>query len=154
MERTLHAEDFAERAAKIIDLKSVCKPSTFTGEDRAWTEWKYNMENSFMLIGVVDFIKAAVGMEERVLQHSVIPDRAEGASKVVYGILVATTSGKALTTVRLAKENGFVAWKRLVELFEPRRALRYTSMLRGLLNPKWIDTKDFFAQWCVIGNVI
>ena len=52
MERTLHAEDFAERAAKIIHLKSVCKPSTFTGADQAWPEWKYKMENLFMLIGV------------------------------------------------------------------------------------------------------
>ncbi len=47
----------------------------------------------------------------------------------------------------LAWHFGFVAWKRLVELYEPRRALRYTSMLRGLLNPEWVDSKDFLSQW-------
>jgi hypothetical protein len=147
MHRALSVEDFAERASKIIDVKGVCKPSVFNGEDQLWPEWRYRMENLFKLIGTLEFVKASLTMEERALQHSAIPERAEGASKFTHGILVATTSGKALTTVKLAGENGFVAWKRLVELFEPRRALRYTSMLRGLLNPQWSDKKDFMTQW-------
>ena len=126
MHRALYAEDFAERAAKIIDLKSVCKPPTCTGEDQLWPEWRFRMENLFKLIGIADFTKAVLTMDDRALLHSVIPSRAEGASTFTHGILVATTSGKALTTVKLSNGNGFIAWKRLVELYEPRRALRYT----------------------------
>ena len=45
MEHAVHGEDFAERASKIIDLKSICKPTCFSSDEASWPEWKYKMEN-------------------------------------------------------------------------------------------------------------
>ena len=153
--RMEHApEDFAERASKIIDLKSVCKPSCFSRDEASWPELKYKMENLFGLIGIRDFVDAARVTEDRALHHRVLPERAEGVSKFLHGLLVATTSGKTLTAVRLAGGNGFIAWKTLLELVEPSRAVRYTAMLRGLLNPKLSEGKDFLTQWLDWGHDI
>ena len=69
------------------------------------------MENLFGLIGIRDFVDAAKVVEDRALHHRVVQERAEAVSKFLHGLLVATTSGKALTAVRLAGGNGFIAWK-------------------------------------------
>jgi hypothetical protein len=147
MERDITVEQFAEKAGKIIDLKAVCKPSLFSGEDARWPEWRYKTENMMKLIGLSELAKDALKAEEHELEHAVMSTRAEAASTFLHGLLVNVVTGKALTIVKLAGENGFLAWKRLVQMYEPKRALRHTAMLRGILNPAWTDKKDFTTQW-------
>ena len=36
---------FAETAGKILDLKGLLKPPTFTGLEKDWSEWKFRVDN-------------------------------------------------------------------------------------------------------------
>ena len=86
MEYAVHSEDFAERASRIIDLKSVCKPSCFSSDEGLWPDWKHKMANLFGLIGIRDFVDAVKGVEERALDHRVVPKHAEGVSKFLHDV--------------------------------------------------------------------
>ena len=41
------ATSIAETTGKIIDLKNLCKPEVFTGEEKKWHEWRFRMDNLF-----------------------------------------------------------------------------------------------------------
>ena len=41
------ARSIAEATGKIIDLKNLCKPEVFTGEEKKWHEWRFRMDNLF-----------------------------------------------------------------------------------------------------------
>ena len=40
------AAAFAERAGKVMDFKSICKPMSFDGAESRWLEWKFRPMNS------------------------------------------------------------------------------------------------------------
>ena len=60
-------------------------------------------------------------------------------------------SGRALNLLRLLPAGeGFVAWRRLVEEYEPSSMSRHLSMLVGVLTPDWSDNTAFvdeFMRW-------
>ena len=54
MNRNFSATSVAEAAGKVMDLKGLCKPETFGGEEKKWQEWRFRMDNLFQLIGIAD----------------------------------------------------------------------------------------------------
>ena len=142
------AAAFAERAGKVMDFKSICKPMSFDGAESRWLEWKFRTKNSFVVLGLQDAERYAADHSEENLPNTVLPQNLIGASEFLYSFLVQTCSGKALLIVRLCNEgNGILAWKKLLNAYEPRQAMRFTAMLSHLLTPRWIEGIDFSSQW-------
>ena len=54
MSRLTSATSIAETTGRIIDLKTLCKPEMFTGEEKKWHEWRFRMDKLFQLIGITD----------------------------------------------------------------------------------------------------
>ena len=44
---------FAETAGKILDLKGLLRPPTFTGLEKDWSEWKFRVDNVWTILGIV-----------------------------------------------------------------------------------------------------
>ena len=62
--------------------------------------------------------------------------------------MVQICSEKALLIVRLCGDgNGILAWRKLLNTYEPKQAMRFTAMLSSLLTPQWMEGLDFSSQW-------
>ena len=82
------------------------------------------------------------------LPNLVLPQNLVGASEFLYSLLVQICSGKALLIVRLCGDgNGILAWRKLLNAYEPRQAMRFTAMLSSLFTPHWMEGFDFSSQW-------
>jgi hypothetical protein len=105
------------------------------------------MENLWLLAGLKEATSWAVHATELDTEAALTHDRYTAASTFIYGLLCQICSGKALTIVRLcAAGNGLQAWRHLCKEYEPKRALRWATMLSSILAPKWSEC-DFCAQW-------
>eukprot|EP00972_Heterocapsa_arctica_P014627 2154604-Heterocapsa_arctica.AAC.1 len=62
------------------------------------------------------------------------------ASRFLYNLLVQLCHGEALAMVLLVPHsNGMLAWRKLVNEYEPEVAARYSAVLASLLMPEWRD---------------
>ena len=78
---------------------------------------------------------------------SQLPAAQRSMSNVLYGILVSTMRGKALTIARKGNRGwGLELWRQLVSEFESSAGPRVTAMLVGVLNPSWDAGRPFLDQ--------
>ena len=133
-QQSIPEEKFQEAAARMLDIKSLAKPGNFSGKDSDWIEWRFKFESLCSLIDVEEAMTLAArgsGVEVQTLEVE-HPMR----SRLLYNLLVTTCQARALATVRAGpRYNGFEAWARLVQEYEPGLATRRMSLLSGLLAP-------------------
>jgi hypothetical protein len=142
------AQQVANAASRVMDMKQLCAPPSFDGAENKWAEWRCHMDSLFVLVGISKSTTWAVQASPLEIEMSLLPKEYEGISVFLHAILSQLCSGKALTIVRLcADNNGLRAWRHLVREYEPKQALRWTTMLTSLLNPKWVENDDFQGQW-------
>ncbi len=138
---------FAETAGKNLDLKGLLRPPSFTGLKKDWPEWKFRVDNVWMILGIDQLMKWCVTATDLDLDPAILEESQAAVNRFVYGVLVQLCSGKALVTIRLvAARDGLRAWKRLVTTYEPAMAMRWNAMLSGIQNPQWTDEGDFQVQ--------
>jgi hypothetical protein len=132
----------AASAAKVLDLKGVLSPPKFPTSDRAESEfgsWKYGFTSAMALIGLdVALEDAETNRTEPLLAAIGQPHWAE--ARFLHALLTALCGGTAKAEVLIRSvpdKNGYLAWRKLCQVFAPRSAERRTSMLAGLLDPGW-----------------
>ena len=52
-----NSSTFAETAGKILDLKGLLRPPSFTGLEKDWPEWKFRVDNVWMILGIDQLMK-------------------------------------------------------------------------------------------------
>ena len=134
---------FAEVAAKLVDLRGVARPLSFSGSLGDWAEFKFRLESTTSLLGLDELIDKAAKDNNFV----VVTEDEIGRSKFVYNILVTLCHGRALALIRKVKRaDGVGAWGALVREFEPETAGRYCAMLTSILTPRWTPDEPFMDQ--------
>jgi hypothetical protein len=137
-------------AAKVLDLKGVLSPPQFPASDRAESEfssWRYGFTSAMALIGL------DVALEDAETNRTVPELVAVGQphwaeARFLHALLTALCRGTAKAEVLIRSvldKNGYLAWRKLCQVFAPHSAERHTSMLAGLLDPGW-GTGPFLPQ--------
>ena len=128
---------FADYAGKMVDFKGVGKFPSFTGEEADWPDWLFRFENCADLIDLTESMELAVKEKEPIDSARLYPKYAQRA-RLLYGVVVQTCSGRALSLLRLApNKNGLEGWRQPMAEYEPSTASRATAMLAALLTPVW-----------------
>ena len=134
---------FGELAAKLVDLKGIAKLPNFGGQEKHWQDFRFKFESGAALLDL-DFAMTATLELEQMVTLSMLGDQAQARARLLYAILVQLCHGRALALIRLVEiGNGFAAWPRLVEEYEPDQPARHTAMVAGLLTPKWLSQGNF-----------
>ena len=126
----------------------MAKPQSFDGTESTWLEWKFRMQNLFILLGLESFASEAETMGQ--LDAKLFIESLKERSRFLYAVLTQVCGGRALNLVRRAPRGwGFSAWQNLVKEYEPKLALRWTSMLSEILTPKWKEDnfRDQLYEW-------
>ena len=126
-------------ASRLVDLKGVARPPMWDGRDATYSEWKYKFEATMSLLDLDEGMRRFVGDGiEDVIPLSAMTERDRAYSKLLFNILLHVTGGKALSLVRLGeRNNGFAAWQRIYQAYEPDEGIRKMSMLSAILTPSW-----------------
>lgn len=82
--RPVSTTDFAQTAGKVIDLKGLIKPEVFAGQEAQWQECRFKQDTVYRLVGLEEFAKWALEVGEAELEHEVLPDGVEAASKFMH----------------------------------------------------------------------
>eukprot|EP00971_Amphidinium_carterae_P032109 632282-Amphidinium_carterae.1 len=138
-----------------VDSRSIRHPGDFSGKDEDWPGWCFRWEAFTSLMGMEDEMSAALSEPPDRLLLSAFTEEAKVRAKKLYNMLSTSVKGKALLKVRGAERgNGYDAWVKLKQEYEPRLGSRRTGMLIGLLNPAWTEGAnkgkefvDLLAEW-------
>ncbi|CAK0865359.1 unnamed protein product, partial [Prorocentrum cordatum] len=138
------------RAESLVDTRTLGKPDVFTGEEHKWNVWKVifkaycGVVNADLLAGM----RLAESVDEASVQiDDFIEENMRQASQQLYYILLLLCRQHPLTTIVNAGENeGFQAWRKLVEYYEPNARSRFAGQLLNLLNFSFTgDVEDRLA---------
>ena len=138
---------FKEAAARLVDMRGVARPPTFNGASEAWGEFRFRLESLAGLLSLDVGMKKArtCSLEELALE---VDDEDEATrSRLLYNLLVQICGGRASTLLRLLpRGNGWLAWRKLCDEYEPSVTSRHLSMLVGVLTPQWDESTAFTDQ--------
>ncbi|CAE8679812.1 unnamed protein product [Polarella glacialis] len=141
------ATSFQDAAVRVCDFKGLARPSTFSGRDQDWPEFRYRFESLATLLGFDQLLDQASKMGFDGLDVDLFTEEDHAKSRFVHAMLVQLCSGKALSLVKLTpKINGFDAWSALVHEYEPELVSRYCALLAAILTPEWVPTSPFVEQ--------
>ncbi|CAK0882798.1 unnamed protein product, partial [Prorocentrum cordatum] len=138
------------RAESLVDTRTLGKPDVFTGEEHKWNDWKVifkaycSVVNADLLAGM----RLAESADEASDQNDdFLEENMRQASQQLYYILLLLCRQHPLTTIVNAGENeGFQAWRKLVEYYEPNARSRIAGQLLNLLNFSFTgDVEDRLA---------
>ncbi|CAK0805864.1 unnamed protein product, partial [Prorocentrum cordatum] len=126
------------RAESFVDTRALGKPDMFMGEEHKWNDWKEifkaycGVVNADLLAGM----RLAESADEASVQiDDFIEENMRQASQQLYYILLLLCRQHPLTTIANAGENeGFQAWRKLVEYYEPTARSRIAGQLLNLMN--------------------
>ncbi|CAK0792782.1 unnamed protein product, partial [Prorocentrum cordatum] len=126
------------RAESLVDTRTLGKPDVFAGEEHLRNDWKVifkaycGVVNADLLAGM----RLAESVDEASVQiDDFIEENMRQASQQLYYILLLLCRHHPLTTIVNAGENeGFQAWRKLVEYYEPNARSRIAGQLLNLLN--------------------
>ena len=137
---------FSDVSARLVDLRGIARPPTFSGKDEEWPEFRFRMEAIASLLGCEEILVDALKGNDDADMDLLTEDEF-ARSKFLYNLLVQICHGRALALIRLIKQsNGEAAWRRLVMEYEPDLAGRHCAILAGLLTPTWTDRRAFVDQ--------
>ncbi|CAK0838042.1 unnamed protein product, partial [Prorocentrum cordatum] len=138
------------RAESLVDTRTLGKPDVFTGEEHKWNDRKVifkaycGVVNADLLAGM----RLAESADEASVQNDdFLEENMRQASQQLYYILLLLCRQHPVTTIVNAGENeGFQAWRKLVEYYEPNARSRIAGQLPNLLNFSFTgDVEDRLA---------
>eukprot|EP00971_Amphidinium_carterae_P287740 5712331-Amphidinium_carterae.1 len=124
--------------ARLVDTKLLTKPSVFKGSDAEWQLWAFKFR---AYCGAVDpklleaMQRAEAAADMRALRNASLTAGEQATSTQLYYLLVLLLDSQALATVKpVTQGEGFVAWRALVDRFQPKRPGRFAGLLQDLLH--------------------
>jgi hypothetical protein len=136
----------------VLDTRQIGKPRCFSGEERDWRGWKFQVLNYFTLVSasLVSFLEAAEASPDPIPEQT--EEDRRNLSTLVFAILASISTGRCLRILQsLRRRNGFEAWRLLCLEFEPKIAQRRFGLLQSIMSPNLGQTDhDFenkFAEW-------
>ena len=128
---------------KMIKSPDIFSPSTYKEEKEQYPEFRVKMRS---WIGALDSsllekINVVENARSEKLIHEEFTPRTIDKSKKLYSILASYTTGRPLRTIKQVQdENGFEAWRLLLEEHLPRTRARSLQLLSNLIHTKF-DSK-------------
>ena len=125
----------------LVDLKGLVRPPAYDGTDAKWREFKFRFETMVMLTGQKQMLElaeanTAIDFELQTLAPIHLPP-----AQLLYGLLVQCCAGKALGVVKTVRDaNGVLAWRRLLDEYEPAVSSRRLALMTAILQPAWKST--------------
>ena len=124
----------------LIDTKAYGKPKSFDGKEEQWSTWSFVARSYFTLLSpdFASLIELAENQPSGTMRMHVLSEPAQVHARTLYHILAQSVDGKALSVMmNVERQNGFEAWKALVDTYQPDLGGRHTSMLIGIISPSW-----------------
>ena len=90
---------YGNLTAKLVDLKAIGKPPNFTGKDEDWMDWRFRFEVVAGMLELEDAMTLAVAMQTPIALED-LPMATRAKSRLLYGLLVMTVQGRALTRLK------------------------------------------------------
>ena len=120
-----------------FEAKTFGRPKQFDGSESQWRDW------SFRFIAYCAVIDSELGRlmlaaqdREEVVDPGALRAEHVGICHNLYYMLAMLLTGSALTEIRhVPQHNGFEAWRRLTNRFEPRSRNRQLGILEAALHP-------------------
>eukprot|EP00972_Heterocapsa_arctica_P041415 6108098-Heterocapsa_arctica.AAC.1 len=88
----VHSKTFEEVAARLVDLRGVARPPSFSGRDTEWAEFKFSMESIATLLGCDGIMAEAIRDAEDADMDLLTEDDA-ARSRFLYNLLVQMCHG-------------------------------------------------------------
>ena len=131
--------------ADLVDTRTVGKLENYDGRTENWVDWSFRARAWFAMLSVGgrpgDRTAAVMEDAERMdvaIDREALPREAEETGRVIYNVLAQVCHGRALAIIKQPmKGHGLECWRRLCREYEPDSSARFTSMLGGILEPRW-----------------
>ena len=137
---------YREQAVKLADLRGIAQPPPFSGDEKAWVDWRFRLQTVAALMNLYGVTRLAAAHPRQINQED-FSEENKWKGRTLYGLLVALVSGRALGIIRQVPEGkGLEAWRCLVQEYEPEEPTRWCSMLRALMKPAWNEASPFMDQ--------
>jgi hypothetical protein len=122
--------------SRLADLKGLARPTSFSGNEAEWSDWKFRFLALCALLGISDDLQTLVKLDIEP-NESVLTAEEKQRSQVLWGILAQYLHGRAYALLRLAPLGaGYTVWYRLWQEYEtPDEVPRQMAMLMGLIQP-------------------
>ncbi len=135
-------------AARMVDLRGLAQPETFSDKPEDWLEWKFRFTAVMQLVGIGPYLEFIPRLRAEPIPVSRLTPEERQLSRVLYNILLQCLRGNSLALLRLvADSNGFEVWRLLLREFEPADHSRYAAMLIVILRPQWSgDVREFEGE--------
>lgn len=134
----------------LIDTKAYGKLKTFSGKEEDWATWSFVARSYLALLSVEyqEYLGRSEVADLEQLALSQQGDQARSHSWTLFNVLVQSVEGRALSVLmNVEAGNGLLAWRTLVDTYEPRIGGRWTSMLMGIIGPQWSNvTEEAFLE--------
>ena len=123
----------------------------FDGKD-TWSDWCFTFKAAARsadkaTVEVMDWIENQTDPKKEELELQVVDNGVDADGSDLFDTLVALTGGEALTIVRgTGSMNGFFAWKRLMERFNPNTPAKALALMMEVMTPKHLSDPNKIPQ--------
>ena len=125
-------------ASKLFDIKGMLNCPQFDGRGQNWQEFKFRFENLSSMLGLIEGVRWSERHSLEETDSVPMSELDKVKDQVLYTLLLQTCTGRAITIMRQGPvQRGLLAWRYLVEDYEPRIPTRLASVLSSLLSPNW-----------------
>ena len=133
----------ANGAPDIVDTRTFGKPRAFDGTAGAWRDWAF----AFLAYCSMLDSKLPIALKKAEATSTIIPLETEPEAlklqQSMFYILVMLVTGAGLSEIRnVPHQNGWEAWRRLYQRYEPSTRNRQLGLLDGVLHPQLTGTED------------
>jgi hypothetical protein len=137
----------ADLSSRMVDLKGLQRPPTFSGKSEDWTEFKFRFEGIAALLVLDGVLSGCLRVSEEELAGDRLCEEDAARSHILYSLLQNLVSGRAMAILKLVpNRNGALAWRRLVAEYEPKSASRAVAQLVNILAPSFSPTLPYLES--------
>ena len=140
--------------AVLLDTRGFAKPSGFSGQDGDWVSLQFTFLSYCGLLdddyeNYLDFVAAH---PSQLVQGTFGADQATLSKQLYHMLVMLCSQGRAVTIMmNVERHNGYEAWRRLKQEYEPNLPGRWATMLSSLISPSWTSDgmrwREEFQQW-------
>ena len=140
-------ESYQQVAQKLVDMRGVAHPPSFSGEDEAWQDWRFRFQTVAALLDIGDVMNLAATHPREITEGELSADNA-WRGKVLYSLLVSLVGGRGLGIVRQVKEgHGLEAWRRLVREYGPMERRGSASCSQLYFSQCGMTRRPSWSSW-------
>ena len=118
----------------------------------SWSDWCFTFKAAArsadkLVVEMMEWMEKQANPKQEELDTHVVDIGVDADGVDLFDTLVALTSGEALTIVRgTDKMNGFYAWKRLMERFNPNTPAKALALMMEVMQPKRLSDPNKIPQ--------